>query len=108
MTDTQTARFAGSNPDRQTLGLPGHCEECAAYGHSVAHPKLGCADVGCDREHKPAQRERQYPADDTCHGRCAALRDWFAYETRGLMDPDESHNVLDMLLNRLATEEATR
>ena len=40
--------------------------------------------------------------DDTCYGRCADLLDWFAWECRGLLLPEESHNVLDMLLNRLA------
>lgn len=42
--------------------------------------------------------------DDTCQGRCADLRDWFTYECRGLMDDGEAHNVLDMLLNRLAAD----
>ena len=44
--------------------------------------------------------------DDTCHGRCADLRAWFAHETRGLLHEEEAHEVLDMLLNRLAADAA--
>ena len=40
-------RCGGSNPERQSEGLPGHCDVCAALGHEVAHPQYGCADVGC-------------------------------------------------------------
>ena len=42
--------------------------------------------------------------DDRCYGRCDSpqgLRDWFSYETRGLLTPDEAHEVLDMVLNRI-------
>jgi hypothetical protein len=42
--------------------------------------------------------------DDRCQGRCADLRDWFTWECRGLMDDEESHQVLDMVLNRLASD----
>lgn len=41
----------GSNPDRQSKGLPGHCGVCALVGHVRAHPKLGCAEVGCNAPH---------------------------------------------------------
>lgn len=42
------------------------------------------------------------PADDVCYGRCGDLREWFVFETRGLMHEEEAHEVLDMVLNRLA------
>lgn len=42
--------------------------------------------------------------DDVCHGRCENLRSWFTWECRGLMDDEESHQVLDMVLNRLASD----
>lgn len=43
--------FSGSNPDRQSVGDPGHCEDCCSLGHVVAHPELGCGDVGCNVDH---------------------------------------------------------
>lgn len=46
-----TARFAGSNSERQSVGDPGHCERCAEVGHVKAHPELGCGDVGCYANH---------------------------------------------------------
>lgn len=50
-----------------------------------------------------AERHPFGPADDTCHGRCTPeLRDWFVFESRGLLVPEEAHELLDMLLNRLA------
>ncbi len=42
--------------------------------------------------------------DDRCHHRCTYLLDWFTWECRGLMDEEESHNVLDMVLNRLESD----
>jgi hypothetical protein len=42
--------------------------------------------------------------DDTCYRRCENLHDWFVWECRGLMSPEEAHEVLDMLLNRLASD----
>lgn len=48
---TPAHRIAGSNPERQSVGLPGHCESCAAVGHIDAHPNLGCSDVGCTISH---------------------------------------------------------
>jgi hypothetical protein len=47
----QTARFAGTNSERQSVGDPGHCERCAQAGHVQAHPDLGCGDVGCEQAH---------------------------------------------------------
>lgn len=44
-------KYAGSNPDRQGVGDPGHCEACCSVGHIVAHPDFGCGDVGCDSDH---------------------------------------------------------
>lgn len=46
-----TANYAGSNSERQSVGLPGHCVKCAQHGHILAHPDLGCGDVGCNRAH---------------------------------------------------------
>lgn len=43
--------FTGSNPERQSVGLPGHCDACADRGHVDAHPDLGCSDVGCSSMH---------------------------------------------------------
>jgi hypothetical protein len=66
----------------------------------------------------PAERVRRHDqaeelgkltgvTDDACYGRCEQYRDWFAHECRGVMHPEEAHNVLDMLLNRLAADLAT-
>jgi hypothetical protein len=46
-----THAHSGSNSERQSVGDPGHCELCAQVGHVVAHPELGCGDVGCDDDH---------------------------------------------------------
>lgn len=43
--------YCGSNSDRQSVGDPGHCEDCCAVGHLIAHPDFGCADVGCYSDH---------------------------------------------------------
>jgi hypothetical protein len=51
VTATQTASLSGSNSERQSVGLPGHCEPCSALGHVRAHPELGCGDVGCTSAH---------------------------------------------------------
>jgi hypothetical protein len=48
-----THLFAGSSSERQSVGLPGHCERCAEVGHVAAHPSLGCGDVGCEKAHSP-------------------------------------------------------
>lgn len=50
--DYETDPRAGVNTDRQSIGLPGHCEECARIGHVNAHPNLGCGDVGCESPHQ--------------------------------------------------------
>lgn len=42
----------GANSARQSVGLPGHCDDCAARGHIAAHPSLGCSDVGCTSPHE--------------------------------------------------------
>lgn len=46
-----THDYAGMNPERQSIGLPGHCDICATIGHVDAHPDYGCGDVGCNRDH---------------------------------------------------------
>lgn len=43
--------YAGSDSERQSVGDPGHCEACVSVGHVVAHPDLGCGDVGCNSVH---------------------------------------------------------
>lgn len=53
-----THPYCGSNSERQSVGDPGHCERCAELGHVLAHPGLGCGDVGCSRFHEPGD-----PAD---------------------------------------------
>lgn len=53
------ARYAGSDPERQSVGDPGHCEDCVSVGHALAHPDFGCADVGCYESHEPVD-----PGDD--------------------------------------------
>lgn len=47
-----THPFAGMNPERARVGLPGHCERCAEVGHVLAHPDYGCGDVGCSTTHE--------------------------------------------------------
>lgn len=45
--------------------------------------------------------------DDTCYGRCVSsdgMLAWFQHETRGLLDDEEAHQVLDMLLNKLTQD----
>jgi ADP-ribose pyrophosphatase YjhB (NUDIX family) len=51
--------YAGTNPDRQSVGLPGHCDRCVAVGHVRAHPDLGCGDVGCTVRHVSDKARRQ-------------------------------------------------
>jgi len=46
-----THRYCGSDSERQSVGDPGHCERCAEVGHILAHPDLGCGDVGCTMRH---------------------------------------------------------
>lgn len=46
-----TVAGAGKNTERAMVGLPGHCEKCAQYGHIAAHPEYGCGDVGCSGNH---------------------------------------------------------
>jgi hypothetical protein len=48
-----THGLAGSNVERQSIGLPGHCERCAELGHVKAHKNYGCGDVGCMHVHGP-------------------------------------------------------
>jgi hypothetical protein len=58
----------GQNTERQSVGLPGHCDRCAEVGHVVAHPDLGCADVGCTQSHASPRAQPDTPrtadADD--------------------------------------------
>jgi len=63
-----THPFAGSDPDRQSAGDPGHCELCAVYGYAAVHPELCCSHVGCCQPHGDSE-----PADEA--GRQALARD---------------------------------
>lgn len=49
-----TSNYTGSDKARQEIGDPGHCERCVEVGHVLAHPDLGCGDVGCARGHEEA------------------------------------------------------
>lgn len=54
--------YTGSSSERQSVGLPGHCDRCAALGHVKAHPNLGCTDVGCYSAHdEPAPQDPSGP-----------------------------------------------
>lgn len=57
---TTTHSYSGSDSDRQSIGLPGHCEDCAQRGHVTAHPDLGCGDVGCAKAHGPDDEGAQH------------------------------------------------
>jgi len=63
---------AGSDSERQSVGLPGHCEDCAEHGHVKAHPDLGCGDVGCTAAHGE-QEEALFDVRLTGH-----YREWLA------------------------------
>lgn len=89
-----TARFAGSNPERQSIGLPGHCVACAEHGHVAAHPELGCGDVGCTPFHDEAA-----PASETAPETESAL-DRAVRETVEAMPPipeDVKHGIARLL-----------
>lgn len=49
--ETATPLYPGRDSDRQSVGKPGHCSDCARIGHVAAHLDFGCSDVGCDRAH---------------------------------------------------------
>lgn len=49
----------GSDQQRQSNGLPGHCEDCTDRGHVAVHPELGCSDVGCTSSHEDADEAAQ-------------------------------------------------
>lgn len=59
-----SGRYAGSDSDRQSVGLQGHCDDCAEMGHVAAHPELGCADVGCDKAHDEDTTDWKRDADE--------------------------------------------
>ena len=59
------------------------------------------------REVTRLERELRRFTDDTCYGRCDnpdGLRSWFTHETRGLLHPEEAHEVLDMVLNKIGAD----
>lgn len=60
------------------------------------------------KDERIAELEREVArfTDDACYGRCdnpEGMLHWFQHETRGLLGHEEAHEVLDMLLNKLAT-----
>jgi hypothetical protein len=42
--------------------------------------------------------------ENTCHDRCATLSDSYIYEKPGLITAEKSHEILDMVLNPLASD----
>jgi hypothetical protein len=65
------------------------------------------AVIALRRELRGARQELARFTDDTCYGRCDSpegLLAWFQHETRACMCPEEAHEVLDMVLNKLKTE----
>lgn len=52
--DAAPHTYAGSDKARQGEGKSGHCDDCVKVGHVVAHPDLGCGDVGCNAYHPEA------------------------------------------------------
>lgn len=58
--------YAGSNPERQAVGYPGHCARCCEVGHVKAHPDRGCGDVGCYAYHDedPAPEDLYFARSD--------------------------------------------
>jgi hypothetical protein len=65
-----TASYAGSDSERQRVGMPGHCVDCAQFGHVAAHPDLGCGDVGCNVAHSEPDltAETDLHVGDFIHG----------------------------------------
>ncbi|MET9263746.1 hypothetical protein [Amycolatopsis sp. NPDC004079] len=53
--------LCGSNTARQENGDPGHCEDCCSVGHALAHPDLGCGDVGCYQAHDEGPADEANP-----------------------------------------------
>ncbi|HYQ69046.1 hypothetical protein [Actinophytocola sp.] len=43
--------LCGESEERERAGLPGHCEDCCAVGHVLAHLDLDCDAVGCYSDH---------------------------------------------------------
>jgi hypothetical protein len=80
----------GQNTERQSVGLPGHCDRCAEVGHVVAHPDLGCADVGCTQSHGSGRAQPDTP-------RTADADDLIALDASATLRPLEDA-VLDAAL----------
>lgn len=68
---TQTITHAGTDKDRQERGLPGHCDDCVDLGHVIAHPDMGCGDVGCGRYHL---EKEETPVEDERPGEIKMTR----------------------------------
>lgn len=63
--------YCGASGERQGVGDPGHCEDCCAVGHLIAHPDYGCGDVMCTRTHGEDCPECPAPlAAHTDRGQC--------------------------------------
>lgn len=74
--------LAGSNSERQSVGDLGHCEDCCSVGHVVAHPDLGCGDVGCDVSH-------EYDLPQTLESLMAVAGEMLRTYTASPIDPAE-------------------
>lgn len=98
--------YAGSSSDRQSVGDPGHCEDCCSLGHVEAHPDLGCGDVGCDRLHPEPTGDL---ALEPVAADSAELAQWLA--GRASMDPVRATLAYRLRLARrlagLTTHDAT-
>lgn len=69
--------YEGSSKARQEVGDPGHCEKCVSIGHVLAHPNLGCGDVGCNRHHhEPQDAAAQTSAVAPACSRCSRPVRW--------------------------------
>lgn len=56
--------FTGSaSGERAESGYSSHCDRCERFGHVLAHPDLGCGDVGCTRAHDEAPAETMWMLD---------------------------------------------
>lgn len=91
-----THSYAGSNSDRQCVGLPGHCERCAEVGHVLAHPDLGCGDVGCTRDHPPG-----LACDEPAVNLDSATLDLLAWDVSDAFAKDVDRHGLDFGLNEI-------
>lgn len=92
-----TALYCGSNPERQSVGDPGHCERCAEVGHVIAHPDLGCGDVGCTYCHEDDLPSISVPVPDGIVWVASADDEYGVYGV--FTDPAEAMIAIDEYLD---------